>query len=110
MWIFKPKVEKRHEKTLKIVKKSLFFPLFGKKSFLNQTRELRKYFLNQATCVLKNRLHPQTFLNRDSFLNQAFLNRDSTVCSKKYEGDICSYKNQIPRSSITRTLINTIWS
>ena len=46
----------------------LFFPIFRKKSFLNQT-----------TYVLKNRLHQQSFLNRDSFLNQAFLNRDSTV-------------------------------
>ena len=35
---------------------SLFFPLFGKKSFLNQTLGLRKSFLNQTTYVLKNRL------------------------------------------------------
>ena len=65
----------------KIAKKSLFFPLFGKKSFLNQTLGLRKSFLNQTTYVLKNRLYPQSFLNRDSFLNQAFLNQDSTVHS-----------------------------
>ena len=63
----------------KITKKSLFFPLFGKKSFLNRTLGLRKSFLNQTTYVLKNRLHQQSFLNQDSFLNQAFLNRDSTV-------------------------------
>ena len=66
----------------KIAKKSLFFPLFGKKSFLNRTLGLRKSFLNQTTYVLKNRLYPQSFLNRDSFLNQAFLNRDSTVSQK----------------------------
>ena len=63
----------------KITKKSLFFPLFGKKSFLNRTLGLRKSFLNQTTYVLKNWLYPQSFLNRDSFLNQAFLNGDSTV-------------------------------
>ena len=63
----------------KITKKSLFFPLFGKKSFLNQTIGLRKAFLNQTTYVLKNRLHQQPFLNRDSFLNRAFLNRECTV-------------------------------
>ena len=63
----------------KITKKSLFFPLFGKKSFLNRTLGLRKSFLNQTTYVLKNRLHQQSFLNRDSFLNQAFLNRECTV-------------------------------
>ena len=50
----------------KIAKKSLFFPLFGKKSFLNQTLGIRKSFLNQTTYVLKNRLYQQTFLNRDS--------------------------------------------
>ena len=38
----------------KITKKSLFFPLFGKKSFLNRTLGLRKSFLNQTTYVLKN--------------------------------------------------------
>ena len=63
----------------KIAIKSLFFPLFGKKSFLNQTLGVRHSFLNQTTYVLKNRLYPQSFLNWDSFLNQAFLNRDSTV-------------------------------
>ena len=63
----------------KITKKSLFFPLFGKKSFLNRTLGLRKSFLNQTTYVLKNWLHQQSFLNQDSFLNQAFLNQDSTV-------------------------------
>ena len=63
----------------KITKKSLFFPLFGKKSFLNRTLGLRKSFLNQTTYVLKNRLHQQSFLNRDSFLNRAFLNRECTV-------------------------------
>ena len=52
----------------KIVNKSLFFPHFGKKSFLNQT-----------TYVLKNQFYPQSFFNKDSFLNQASLNRDSTV-------------------------------
>ena len=40
----------------KIVKKSLFFPLFGKNSFLNRILGLRKSFLNQTTYVLKNRL------------------------------------------------------
>ena len=83
MWIFKPKIEKKYEKTLKIAlklsKSPYFFHFLEKKSFLNQTRVLRKSFLNQATYVLKNRLYPQSFLNRDSFLNQAFLNRDSTV-------------------------------
>ena len=49
----------------KITKKSLFFPLFGKKSFLNRTLGLRKSFLNQTTYVLKNRLYQQSFLNRD---------------------------------------------
>jgi hypothetical protein len=63
----------------KIAKKSLFFALFGKKSFLNRTLGLRKSFLNQSTYVLRNWLYQQSFLNRDSFLNQAFLNRDSTV-------------------------------
>ena len=57
-------------KDSKIAKKSLFFPLLGKKSFLNQTLGLGKSFLNQATYVLKNWLHQQSFLNRDSFLNQ----------------------------------------
>ena len=75
----KPKVEILFKKTLKIAlhkiaKKSLFFPLFGKKSFLNQTLGLRKSFLNQTTYILKNRLYQQSFLNRDSFLNRAFLN------------------------------------
>ena len=68
----------------KITKKSLFFPLFGKKSFLNRTLGLRKSFLNQTTYVLKNWLYQQSFLNRDSFLNRAFLNRDFTV--QKYFG------------------------
>ena len=63
----------------KIIKKSLFFIIFGIFSFLNQTLGLRKSFLNQTTYVLKNRLYQQSFLNRDSFLNRAFLNRDSTV-------------------------------
>ena len=63
----------------KIAKKSHFFPLFWKESFLNRTLGPKKSFLNQTTYVLKNRLHQQSFLNRDSFLNQAFLNRDSTV-------------------------------
>ena len=82
-WIveYQAKCWKKFDKTLKIAKKSLFFPLFGKKSFLNQTLGLRKSFLNQTTYVLKNRLYQQSFLNRDSFLNQAFLNRDSTVLS-----------------------------
>ena len=75
-------LKKKFDKTLKIAKKSLFFSLFGKKSFLNRTLGLRKSFLNQTTYVLKNRLYPQSFLNRDSFLNQAFLNRDSTVLSE----------------------------
>ena len=74
---------KKNEKTpkncSKITKKSLFFPLFGKKSFLNRTLGLRKSFLNQTTYVLKNRLYQQSFLNRDSFLNRAFLNRERTV-------------------------------
>ena len=81
----KPKVEKKlktPKNCSKIAKKSLFFPLFGKKSFLNQTLGPRKSFLNQTTYVLKNRLHQQSFLNQDSFLNQAFLNRDSTVSPK----------------------------
>ena len=66
----------------KIAKKFLFFPLFGKESFLNQTLGPKKSFLNQTTYVLKNQLQQQSFLNRDSFLNQAFLNRDSTVLQK----------------------------
>ena len=45
---------------------SLFFPLFGKKSFLNRTLGLRKSFLNQTAYVLKNGLYQQSFLNRDS--------------------------------------------
>ena len=65
LFIWKPK------NCSKITKKPLFFPLFGKKSFLNQT-----------TYVLKNRLYQPSFLNRDSFLNQAFLNQDSTVQSQ----------------------------
>ena len=83
-WIveYQAKCWKKNCKNSKIAKKSLFFPLFGKKSFLNQTLGLRKSFLNQTTNVLKNRLYPQSFLNRDSFLNQAFLNRDSNVCKK----------------------------
>ena len=63
----------------KIVKKSLFFNIFGNFSFLNRTLGLRKSFLNQTTYVLKNWLYQQSFLNQDSFLNRAFLNRDSTV-------------------------------
>ena len=81
----KSKVEKKMKNPkncFKIAKKSLFCPLFGKKSFLNRTLGLRKSFLNQTTYVLKNRLYPQSFLNRDSFLNQAFLNRDSTVVDR----------------------------
>ena len=80
------KKEKRNWnwKDSKIAKKSLFFPLFGKKSFLNRTLGLRKSFLNQTIYVLKNRLHQQSFLNRDSFLNQAFLNRDSTVLTIQF--------------------------
>ena len=70
---------KKPKNCSKIAKKSSFFPLFGKKSFLNQTLGLGNSFLNQTTCVLKNRLYQQSFLNRDSFLNQAFLNQDSTV-------------------------------
>ena len=35
-----------------ITKKSLYFPLFEKKSFLNRTLGLRKAFLNQTTYVL----------------------------------------------------------
>ena len=62
-----------------MAKKSLFFPLFGKKTFLNRTLGLSKSFLNQTTYVLKNRLLHQSFLNQDSFLNQAFLNRECTV-------------------------------
>ena len=54
----------------KIAKKSLFFPLFGKESFLNRTLGPKKSFLNQTTSVLKNRLHQQSFLNRYSFLNR----------------------------------------
>ena len=74
--ILKKKIPKNGTK---IPQKSLFLPLFGKKSFLNQTLGLGKSFLNQATYVLKNRLYQQSFLNQDSFLNQAFLNQDSTV-------------------------------
>ena len=72
---------KKPKNCSKIAKKSLYFPLFGKKTFLNQTLGLRKSFLNQTTYVLKNRLYQQSFINRDSFLNRAFLNRDSTDCS-----------------------------
>ena len=54
----------------KIVKKSLFFPLYGKNSFLNRILGLRKSFFNQRTYALKNRLYQQSFLNRDSFLNR----------------------------------------
>ena len=83
LWKNKPKVggkiEKNPKNWSKIAQKSLFFPLFRKKSFLNRTLGLRKSFLNQTTYVLKNRLYQQSFLNRDSFLNRAFLNRDSTV-------------------------------
>ena len=61
---------KNPKNCLKIAKKSLFFPLFGKKSFLNQTLGLRKSFLNQTTYVVKNRLYQQSFLNQDSFLFQ----------------------------------------
>ena len=63
----------------KIVRKSLFFNIFGIFSFLNQKLGLRKSFLNQATYVLKNWLYQQSFLNQDSFLNRAFLNRELTV-------------------------------
>ena len=89
-WIFEYQAKSWKEKLKnpkncsKIAKKSLFFPLFGKKSFLNRTLGLRKSFLNQTTYVLKNRLYQQSFLNRDSFLNQAFLNRDSTVFLKSF--------------------------
>ena len=47
---------KKPKNCSKITKKSQFFPLFGKKSFLNRTSGLRKSFLNQTTYVLKNRL------------------------------------------------------
>ena len=79
MWKVEKKIEKNPKNCSKITKKSLFFPLFGKKSFLNRTLGLRKSFLNQTTYVLKNRLYQQSFLNRDSFLNRAFLNRECTV-------------------------------
>jgi len=63
------KLKKKNLKTLKIVlkltKKSLFFPFFRKKSFLNQTLGLGKSFLNQTTYVLKNLLSQQSFLNRE---------------------------------------------
>ena len=45
---------KKPKNCSKIAKKSLFFPLLGKKSFLNRTLGLRKSFLNQTTYVLKN--------------------------------------------------------
>ena len=94
---------KNLKKSSKITKKSLFFPLFGKKSFLNRTLDLRKSFLNQTTYVLKNQLHQQSFLNRDSFLNQPSLNRDSTVLAilvvhvkkKKTDKDLLPYQNFI---------------
>ena len=69
----------KKSKNPKICLKSLFFSLFGKRYFLNQTLGLRKSFLNQTTYVLKTLLYQQSFSNRDSFLNWAFLNRDSTV-------------------------------
>ena len=77
-WIF---FWKNPKNCSKITKKSLFFPLFGKKSFLNRTLGLSKSFLNQTTYVLKNRLLHQSFLNGDSFLNHSFLNRNSSVLS-----------------------------
>ena len=87
MWIeLCQKVKKKLKKPYncsKIAKKSLFFRLFEKKSFLNRTLGPKKSFLNQTTYVLKNRLYQQSFLNRDSSLNQAFLNRDSTVLAIK---------------------------
>ena len=46
----------------KITKKSLFFPLCGKKSFLNQTLGLIKSLLNQTTYVLKKSVVPTIFL------------------------------------------------
>ena len=65
--IYIQKLKKNEKKTPKncsnITKKSLFFPLFGKKSFVNQTLGLRKSFLNQTTYVLKNRLYQQSLLN-----------------------------------------------
>ena len=80
---YQAKCWKKNQKTLKIAlklpKSRYFFPLFGKKSFLNRTLGLRKSFLNQTTYVLKNWLYQQFFLNRDSFFNRAFLNQDSTV-------------------------------
>ena len=88
MWNIKPNVEKKIDKTLKIAlklpKSPCFFPLFGKKSFLNRTLGLGKSFLNQTTYVLKNWLYPKSFLNRDSFLNQAFLNREYNSCTEEW--------------------------
>ena len=61
-------------KSLNITKQSLFFPLFGKKSFLNRTLSLRKSFLNLTTYVARTFLKSGFF-----FLNRAFLNQELTV-------------------------------
>ena len=57
----------------KITKKSLFFLLFGKKTFLNRTLCLRKSLLNQTTYVLKKSVAPTIFLKSRFFLKSGFL-------------------------------------
>ena len=88
-----------------IAKKSLVFPLFGKKSFLNRTLGLRKSFLNQTSYVLKNRLHQQSFLNRDSFLNQAFLNRECTVYNASMKHDFYVIDRKVRRGRKLKTIM-----
>ena len=56
------KKRKNPKNCSKITKKSLFFPLFGKKSFLNRILGLRKSFLNQTPYVLKKSVVATIFL------------------------------------------------
>ena len=60
----------------KIAKKSLFFPLFGKKSFLNQTLGLKKSFLNQTIYVQKKQRNGATIRPGEG-LDISFLNENS---------------------------------
>ena len=66
MWLFKPKVEKKIEKPLKIAlklsKSPYFFHFWGEKSFLNQT-----------TYVLKKSVLATIFLKSRFFLKLDFL-------------------------------------
>ena len=76
----------------KIAKKSLFFPLFWKKSFLNRTLGLIKSFWNQTTYVCA-----KISVVTTSFLKSRFFLKSSFHCSRMH---IFAYQITLQRNSV----------